>query len=138
MNMIAKLALALLLAVASAAAQAGAVVAARNTSLPQLDADQARRVFLGLQRSVNGQTVVSVVFQARGPVRTDFEIKVIGKTGADLTAYLSMLLFTGRAVAPVEVTSDDGVKARVSINAGAVGYISDAAIDDSVKVLLRY
>ena len=132
-----KLAVALLLFATSAAAQGGAVVVSKTSTLTPMSNDDARRVFLGLQRNVGEQTV-TVIFQRTEITREEFNTKVLGKTGSELTSYMAARIFAGRAVPPTEVTGDSDVKRVVNANPGAVGYISDGAVDDSVRVLLRY
>jgi ABC-type phosphate transport system substrate-binding protein len=115
----------------------GAIVAAKDSPIPAFDADEAKKVFLGRETSLGGQNVV-LIYQKEGATRTAFEEKVLSKSGADLTAYWSKLIFTGKAQAPTEVGADADVKAKVNATPGAVGYVSDAAADGSVKVLFKY
>jgi hypothetical protein len=137
MNTIKRTAMVALFGLVSTGAFGGAIVCGKDSSIGAMNADLARRVFLGVQRNVGGHAV-TVIYQNQGLTRTDFETKVVGRTGADLTSYLTALIFTGRALPAMEVTGDDGVKSRVNANPLAVGYVSDAAIDDSVRVLYRY
>lgn len=118
--------------VAAAQANAGAVVAASNGKASTMDAETAKRVFLGRDPSAQ------VVYQKSGATRAAFDKGVLGKPGAELTTYWSKLIFTGKAKAPVEVGSDAEVKAKLAANPNAVGYISDAAVDGSVKVLYKF
>jgi ABC-type phosphate transport system substrate-binding protein len=123
--------------IATGAAHAGAIVVGKASPISAMDADTAKRVFLGRDASLDGQSIV-VLYQTDGPVRSDFENKVLGKTGADLASYWSKLIFTGRATAPDEVGGDAAVKAKLNANPGAIGYVSDGGIDGSVKVLFKY
>jgi len=132
-----KLGLGALMLLSSMAAHAGAVVVSKDSPLATFDADEAKKVFLGREAVIAGQSV-SVIYQKDGAIRTDFETKVLGKTGSDLSAYWSKLIFTGKAAAPDEVAGDAGVKSKLAASPGAVGYVSDAGIDGSVKVLLKY
>lgn len=118
-------------------AQAGAVIVGKASNFQTMDLDTAKKVFLGREISMNGQNI-AVIYQGEGPTRTDFETKVLAKTGPELTAYWSKLIFTGKAIPPLEAGGDDGVKALVGRINGSVGYISDGAIDDSVKVLFKF
>jgi ABC-type phosphate transport system substrate-binding protein len=102
-----------------------------------MDAEEAKRIFLGHGASVGGQPLV-VVYHSADDTRTDFETKILGKTGAPLQAYWSQLVFTGRAAPPLEVAGDHGVKAKINENPSAIGYISDGAVDSSVKVVFKY
>ena len=128
---------ALALALFATGVQAGAVIVSKTSPLVPMGTDDARRVFLGLQRNVGDQTV-TVVFQRNGAAREDFNNKVLGKNGSELTAYMAARIFAGRAVPPTEVGGDDDVKRILNGNPGAIGYINDSSVDDSVRVLLRY
>src|SRR5882757_1306872 len=97
-----KLGLGALMLLSSMAAHAGAVVVSKDSPLATFDADEAKKVFLGREAVIAGQSV-SVIYQKDGAIRTDFETKVLGKTGSDLSAYWSKLIFTGKAAAPDEV-----------------------------------
>ena len=127
----------LVLVYATSGDAAGAIVVSKASPLQSLTADDAPRVFLGLQRNIQGQGV-TVLFQRSGPVREEFNQKELGRTGPELSSYHAALVFTGRAVPPVEVSNDDQVKQAVNANPNAIGYISDDAVDDTVKVLLHY
>lgn len=116
---------------------AGAVVVAKDSPVSVPNVEEAKKVFLGRQTTSGGKTL-TLLYQKDAATRTEFETKVLGKTGADLTGYWSKLIFSGKASAPTEVSGDAEVKAKLKSNPGAVGYISDKAIDDSVKVLLKY
>jgi ABC-type phosphate transport system substrate-binding protein len=54
-----------------------------------------------------------------------------------MKAYWSQLTFTGKAQPPRQVSGDAAVKAAVADNPSAIGYISDGAVDGSVKVVFR-
>ncbi|PPT99403.1 hypothetical protein XarbCFBP7408_14905 [Xanthomonas arboricola pv. guizotiae] len=118
-------------------AVAGAVVVAKDSPVVVANVEEAKKVFLGRQTTSGGKTI-TLIYQKDAATRAEFEGKVLGKTGADLTGYWSKLIFSGKASAPTEVAGDADVKAKVKANSGAVGYVSDKAIDDSVKVLLKY
>jgi hypothetical protein len=138
MNIVQKTLLGLVVLTGMGSAHAGAVVAAKDSPFTAIDAEEAKKTFLGREPQLNGENVV-LIFQRQGaPVRGDFESKVVGRTGADLTAYWSKLIFTGKANAPVEVGGDSDVKSKVNGTPGAIGYISDGAVGASVKVLFKY
>ncbi|MDQ3205235.1 MAG: phosphate ABC transporter substrate-binding protein [Pseudomonadota bacterium] len=128
----------LLLALAmTTPAHAGAVVVGSASKATPMDADAVKRVFLGRETSVGGAPA-QVIYQKDGAVRAGFDKSVLAKAGPELTAYWSRLIFTGKAKAPVEVEGDAAVKAKLASNPGAVGYIADAAVDGSVKVLYKF
>ena len=115
---------------------AGKVVVAASSSQANLDKAGVQAIFLGRTAQVGGQPAV-VVFQ-KGPVRAPFESGVVGRAGAQLTSHWSRLVFTGRAKAPEDLADDAAVKAKLASTPGAIGYISDGAVDASVKVLFDF
>lgn len=124
----------LALALLAGNAHAGSVVVAANSKAGPMDAEAVRRVFLGREGTVAGAKAL-VIYQKDGPVREAFNKAVLEKSGAELTTYWSKLVFTGKARAPAERNGDAAIKAEVAATPGAIGYISDAAVDATVKVL---
>lgn len=118
-------------------ASAGAVVVSSSSRATAMDAEAVKRAFLGRQDTIGGAQAL-IVYQKGGATRSAFETRVLGKTGADLASYWSRLVFTGKARAPAEAEGDAAVKAKLAANPGAIGYISDGAIDGSVKVLFKF
>lgn len=118
-------------------AQAGVVVVSAKSPATEMDAEGVRRVFLGREQKVGGAPV-QLIYQKGGDVRTAFDKGVLNKPGAELVTYWSRLIFTGKAKAPTEVDSDADVKAKLAASPGAIGYISDGAVDASVKVLHKF
>ena len=102
---------------------AGSVVVGADSSAGAMDAEAVKRLFLGRETTLGGKPVV-VVYQKAGATKQAFEGKVLGRSGADLSGYWSKLIFTG--------------KAKVASTPGAVGYIDDAAVDGTVKVLFKF
>ena len=123
----------------STGAQAGAVVAGKDAAVSNLQSEEAKKIFLGRESSLGGHDVSPVYQKVGAAPRADFDGKVLDKPSADLAGYWSKLVFTGRATSvPKEVDGDSDMKSFVNSNPGAIGYISDAAVDGSVKVLLKY
>ena len=74
--------------------------------------------------------------QAEGSaVRDEFYGKIIGKTAAQIKAYWSRIIFTGRGQPPPTVSNSVEMKKRISSNPGAIGYIERDMVDDSVRVV---
>jgi hypothetical protein len=120
------------------ACNGGAVVVGRDCRVTSItDTDTARLLFLGKLTTIQGQEM-TVVFQQHDSVRRDFEIKVMGQTGAQLNNLMSQLIYAGEAKPPLLAYDDSNVKLKVNAVTCAVGFISDAAVDDSVKIVLRY
>jgi ABC-type phosphate transport system substrate-binding protein len=130
--------LAVLLA-SSSMAQAGVVVVMSSKSdVNSLSRAQVSQIFLAKTDALPNGRVAKPIDQAEGAaVRNEFYDKVADKNAAQMKAYWSQLTFTGKAQPPRKVSGDAAVKAAVAENPAAVGYISDGAVDGSVKVVFR-
>lgn len=121
---------------ASAAAEV-IVVAARNSPLSRLTADQATDIFLGRIDDIPGIGRVIPIDQAEGSTaREEFYKKAAQKNPAQLKAYWSRRIFTGKGEPPAEVGSAADVKRAIATNPHMIGYIQKQALDGSVKPLL--
>ena len=120
---------------APAGADVVAVVSAKST-VQALTSDQLADIFLGrVSRFPNGLIAVPIDLRDGSPERDRFYAKITGKTPAQVKAYWSKIIFTGRGQPPKAVPTDTDVKTFVTANAGAIGYIDSAQLDDSVRAL---
>ena len=70
--------------------------------------------------------------------RVEFISKVVDKDEAQMKAYWSRLIFTGKAVPPKILESDAEVKDMVTRNPDTIGFINANAVDDTVKVVATF
>ena len=77
----------------------------------------------------------SVLLRSDNPGRAAFDNDVVGKSPAALKSLWTQNVFTGKAVPPKKLGSDDEVKKAVAATKGAVGYIKAGSADDTVKVI---
>ena len=118
-----------------ASADVVAVVSAKST-VRALTPNQVADIFLGrVSRFPNGVLAVPIDLREGSPERDQFYAKVTGKTPAQVKAYWSKIIFTGRGQPPKAVLTDLDVKKFIAANAGAIGYIDAALLDDSVRAL---
>lgn len=112
-----------------------AVVSVRS-SVTALDKTQVADIFLGKEsRFPNGVNAVPID-QAEGlAVRNEFYSKITGETAAQIKAYWSKIIFTGRGEPPPSVSNDIEMKKRISKNPDAIGYIDRSSVDKSVRVV---
>jgi ABC-type phosphate transport system substrate-binding protein len=123
------------LAGAWASADVVAVVSA-NSAIKALTADQLADIFLGrVSRFPNGLLAVPIDLREDSPERNQFYAKVTDKTPAQVRAYWSKIIFTGRGQPPRVLATDLDVKKFIAANVGAIGYIDVALLDDSVRAL---
>lgn len=130
------LALALLLGSTVTRADVVAVVSAKSP-ITALSKSQVTDIFLGRVSSFPDGVQAVPIDQAEGSIiRVEFYAKVIGKTTAQIKAYWSKIIFTGRGQPPPTVSSSAEVKKLLVENPAAIGYIDASMVDDSVRVVL--
>ena len=124
---------------ATSVAQAGVVVVMSSKSdVSSLSKAQVAQIFMAKTDALPNGRVAKPVDQAEGAaVRNEFYDKVADKSAAQMKAYWSQLTFTGKAQPPRKVSGDAAVKAALGENPAAIGYISDGAVDGSVKVVFK-
>ena len=100
------------------------------------DAKVMKRIFLGKAKAFSGGGNAIPIELAEGSaVRTTFNGDFLGKTDAQMKSYWGRLVFTGKATAPVQASSDDEMIKIVSSNPDYVGYIDSSKVTDAVKVV---
>jgi len=130
--------LAALLTVTSVAQAGVVVVMSSKSDVSSLSKAQVSQIFLAKTDALPNGRVAKPVDQAEGSaVRNEFYDKVADKSAAQMKAYWSQLTFTGKAQPPRKVSGDAAVKAALGDNPAAIGYISDGAVDGSVKVVFK-
>ena len=130
--------IALLVLVASAAAQDGSFRVIVNSSNPSgsLRSAYVSKLFLGKTRRWDHGTVVALVdLSASSSVRAKFSKSVHNKSVRAVKSYWQQMIFSGRGVPPPELHSDAEVVAYVQRNPGAIGYVSSSASLNKVKVV---
>lgn len=127
------------LLVTSSLAQAGVVVVmSAKSDVASLSKAQVSQIYLAKTDALPNGRVAKPIDQAEGSaVRNEFYEKVADKNAAQMKAYWSQLTFTGKAQPPRKVAGDAAVKEALADNPAAVGYISDGAVDSSVKVVFK-
>jgi ABC-type phosphate transport system substrate-binding protein len=121
----------------SAQAQADIVaVVSAESSITRLSTGQLADIFLGkVSRFPDGSLAVPVDLSDGSAERDQFYAKVTGKTPAQIKAYWSKIIFTGRGQPPKAVQNGSDMKKYVAANIDAIGYIDSTMVDNSVRVL---
>jgi ABC-type phosphate transport system substrate-binding protein len=129
-------ALILCLSCCIAEAEEVAVVSAKSR-VTALTRDQVADIFLGkTSRFPDGSQAVPIDQIEGSAARDEFYLKFAGKSPAQVKAYWSKIIFTGRGQPPREVSSGLEEKKRVVENPNAIGYIERSLVDGSVRMLL--
>ena len=128
-------ALAVLLMSLSVASRADELVIVVNKDNAQaMSAATVARIYTGEVLTWENGSAIVVIDQGDTPSSSQF-FGSIGKSYANYKAIWTRLMFTGRATPPKSVASDAEVKAHVSANKAAIGYIKASSADDSVRLL---
>ena len=133
------LALAIMSTASFTSSASAEIVIIANPANPEasISAAEAKKIFLGKRTSFPGGAWAAPVDQAEGRATRDtFYQKAAGKDAAQMKAYWSKMIFSGKATPPEAVADDAAVKAWVAGNKDAIGYVDSGAVDGSVKVLM--
>jgi ABC-type phosphate transport system substrate-binding protein len=135
---IALLAVGLAFGLSAAAVKADVVaVVSAKSAVTTLTKSQVMDLFLGkVSRFPNGVQAVPIDQSEGSIARDEFYAKFAGKTAAQIKAYWSKIIFTGRGQPPREVANSIEMKKRVAANPDSIGYIDESLLDDTVRVVL--
>ncbi|MEJ0098953.1 MAG: phosphate ABC transporter substrate-binding protein [Pseudomonadota bacterium] len=112
------------------------VVVAANSPIKQLSDNEIADVFLGkLTRLPDGTSVVPLDQAEGSATRAGFYLKFTGKSPAQLKAFWSKAIFTGRGRPPRALTSDAEIIRALHENPGAIGYVERASVGASARIL---
>ena len=119
--------------------QAEIAVVVHPSNAASLDASSLSRIFLGKMKSFPGGGQAVPVNQSEGSSATsEFNSKVLKKSGSQLKAYWSKLVFTGKGTPPKAIGSDAEVISLVSSNPNLIGYVDASAVTGDVKVVAKF
>lgn len=131
--------IALLVFALSFSVQADIAVIVNPANANAVTADELNRLFLGRASSFADGSKATQLNLAEGQAgRDEFDSKVLNRSSAQLKAYWSKLVFTGKGTPPKELADDAAVKAAVAADSTAIGYISSGSVDSSVKVVATF
>lgn len=129
---------ALTAALFSGVAQAGVVVIANPAGPDALTKSQVTKLYLGKSKKLpTGQKAQILEIAEGDATRAAFHDAVTGKSEAQLQSYWSRLVFTGKGKPPKSLSSASLVKNSVASSPNAIGYIDEADVDASVKVVYK-
>jgi ABC-type phosphate transport system substrate-binding protein len=111
-------------------------VVSSKSAVTALSKGQVLDIFLGKTARFPDGSLAEPVDQSEGTiVRDQFYAKLAGKSAAQMKAYWSKIIFTGRGQPPKAVPNSAEVKKRVTENLTAIGYMDASMVDASVRVV---
>ena len=119
---------------ATARSDVVAVVSAKS-AITALNKSQVADIFLGKVTSYPGGGAATPIDQEGRLIRAQFYAMLVDQSPAQIKAYWSKIIFTGRGRPPQEVADSAEMKKILAVYPGAVGYIDSHDVDASVRVL---
>lgn len=119
---------------ASASATAG-VVAIVNKANTSADKMTISKLYTLEAKSWDDGTQAKLYDLSAQSARDAFCMAYTGKSAAAIKTTWAKAVFAGRATPPKMLDSDTDVKNEVAKDKGAVGYIDEASVDGSVRVV---
>lgn len=118
-------------------AMAEVVVIGHPAGPDSISSNQVRDIYLNRSQQLpDGQKARAFELPEGNSARSEFHDKVTGRNDAQLKAFWSQQVFTGRGQPPEEQGNAAAIKARVSSTPGSIGYVDAADVDATVKVIL--
>ena len=117
---------------------AGGDVIVHPSNNANLDNKSISKIFLGKSKKFPDGSDATPLNLDSGDTSKEFIKEILGKSESQMKAYWSKLLFTGKGQAPESLASDAEIIARVSSNPNMIGYVSDGANIDGVKVVSKF
>ena len=112
-------------------------VVSSKSPVYELSRNQVVDIFLGkANRFPNGELAVPIDQAEGSEARDAFYRQFTNWTDAQLKAYWSKIVFTGKGQPPREVSPSERVKKLLADNPNFIGYIDRADVDANVKVVL--
>lgn len=118
------------------AAQGFKIIAHSDVTVGELSAAAASNLFLKKDRKFPGGGEANPAdLSASSPVRDAFSKAVHGRSTSAVVTYWQQQVFSGKDTPPATKPSDDAMVAFVKATPGAIGYVSEGASADGVKVV---
>jgi ABC-type phosphate transport system substrate-binding protein len=119
----------------SAFAQVVVVVSARST-IPSLTQQQIADIFMGkVSRLPDGPAVIPIDQAEDSAIREKFYLQATGKSPAQMKAYWSKIIFTGRGQPHRQVASVGEIKKLVAADTSMIAYVDAGAVDASLRIV---
>ena len=118
-----------------ASAEVVTVVSAQNPTTA-LSRSEVSNIFLGkTSRFPDGTPAVPIDQPEGSALRAEFYRSVSNQQPAQIKAYWSKMIFTGRGQPPAVADNDEQMKKILASRPDAIGYIDRASVDQRIKVL---
>lgn len=111
------------------------VIANPSVKISAISSEDLKGVFLQTRTVLGDGSHVEPVLLTSGTVHQAFTRQYVGKTEVALETYYRSLVFTGKALMPRMLRSEEQVLEYVAKTKGAVGYVGTGVTPAGVRVL---
>lgn len=119
-------------------AQDHVVIVNKSLEVYKISVKELQKVFLGTRTIWPDGKKVTVVVLEKGEVHESFLKEVVKKKPVQFSLIWKKQIFTGKALSYKVMKNDKEVLAFVRETPGAVGYISQSSLNDTVRKLHVY
>lgn len=103
-----------------------------------ISAEDIKSLYSGRQKNFSdGKAALVISLEEGDSVRSEFNNNVLGKTDAQVKAYWSKLVFTGKGTPPQEVSQAEMLQI-VASNPNTIGFVDAGSITGDVKVIATF
>ncbi len=114
------------------------VVVNKDSNISELTQKQVTDIYMGrTQNFPDGSPAFPLDQASKSMVRENFYKTLVNKSPAQINAYWSRLLFTGRASPPRVISDAASLLNAIEQNPSAIGYVDASMLNDRVKVVAR-
>ena len=118
--------------------KAEVAVIVSSTNQQAISEAEIKNLFTGKQKSFpDGNPAIVLNLPGGDPKQTEFNQKALGRSDAQLKAYWSKVMFTGKGNPPKEVSTEEMLK-LVADNPSTIGIIDHAKVNSSVRVITKF
>jgi len=111
------------------------VIANPGFAADVISPDELKRIYLREPSSLSNGAWVEPVLRNSGAAQSIFLKRVLDMSDDSLQVYYETLVYTGKGSMPRAFASDQAVVAYVARTKDAIGYVSDTANTEGVKIL---
>lgn len=118
---------------------ADVVVVVHPSNTAAMDPAEIAKLYLGRSKNFSdGNTAIPLAQPDSSASTAVFNEKILNKTGSQMKAYWSKLVFTGKGSPPTEMSTDTEIIELVSQNPKMIGYVDKNAVTAAVKVVATF
>jgi ABC-type phosphate transport system substrate-binding protein len=115
------------------------LVANANSGIERLTKREVVNIYLGRYRRLDtGSTAEPIDLSSKTDAKAMFYRLLVDKNLAEINAYWSRLVFSGKTRPPQQVDDVDKVLDIVAHNRNALGYIDRAAVNSQVIIVFEW